>query len=598
MTHMRSLSVLHRFRVPLRTWALLLLLLVGTAQAQDPRAGGRRFRIHTVEAGQTLYAISRAYAVPVEALLEANPDAKNGLSIGQELRIPQDAVVKKDVKTAPVLQGDGELLHTVAKKETLFGIARQYGVDVNALLARNPEAAEGLREGNTLVIPAGMGGGSDPAALQAAAPERVVDHVVKPGETLYSLGKLYQVAPERIQAANGGLPDGLKAGMTIRVPLAANAEPPVQPEPGPVLRDRYTVCLLLPFALDRNDSLKNVGNTNGSWYEPTRIAAQFYAGARIALDSLRALGLNADVLVVDVGDDARTWEAALKRNDLRDVDLFIGPFHRSAIERVIALNPRAHVVCPVPQSNKVILGNPTVSKVNTGRTDLLRYTARYVAQRHGRENVILLKPDIHGDKEMQEQMQRWLSEALANVPGRTDTLLSARPGRRDLGDLPGKLRSDRLNVLVAPSEDVEFLTTLVTKLRSTKADKRVQVVGLESWLEMETLAIADLDQLAFTYASAVFTDPADPQVQAFDHEFTKRFQNQADEYGLLGFDVTFQYGLALMRFGPRFPDRLGEVRTEPLHMGFRMGRTGPENGLRNEHGVMLQLKDLQVVKAP
>ena len=584
--------------LPLRLLALLLLLLTLQAGAQDPRSDGRRYRIHTVEAGQTLYAISRAYAVPVEALLEANPDARDGLSIGQELRIPQDAVVKKDVKTAPTLQRDGELLHTVAKKETLFGIARQYGVDVNTLLARNPDAANGLREGSTLVIPASMGGGSDPAVLQPAAPDRLVDHVVQPGETLYSLGKLYQVAPERIQAANGGLPDGLKAGGTIRIPLAANAELPVIPEPPPVLREKYKVALLLPFALDRSDSLKNVGNTNGSWYEPTRIAAQFNAGARIALDSLRNLGLNADVLVVDVGDEARTWEAALKRNDLRDVDLFIGPFHRSAIERVITLNPKAHVVCPVPQSNKVILGHPTVSKVNTGRTDLLRFTARYVAQRHGREHVVLLKPDIHADKETQEQVQRWLTEALASVPGRTDSLPTARPGRRDLGDLPGKLRSDRLNVLVAPSDDVEYLTTLVAKLRPLASDKRILLVGLESWLGMETLAISDLDQLGFTYASATFIDPEDARVQAFANSFSERFQTQADEYALLGFDVTFQYGLALMRFGPRFADRLSEVRTEPLHMGFRMGRTGPENGLRNEYGIMLQLKDLQVVKAP
>jgi hypothetical protein len=44
--------------------------------------------------------------------------------------------------------------------------------------------------------------------------------------------------------------------------------------------------------------------------------------------------------------------------------------------------------------------------------------------------------------------------------------------------------------------------------------------------------------------------------------------------------------------------RLDQVAEAPLHMGFRMARTGPENGYRNEYAVMLQQKDLQLVKAP
>ncbi|HRH38706.1 MAG TPA: hypothetical protein PK760_10195, partial [Flavobacteriales bacterium] len=71
-----------------------------------------------------------------------------------------------------------------------------------------------------------------------------------------------------------------------------------------------------------------------------------------------------------------------------------------------------------------------------------------------------------------------------------------------------------------------------------------------------------------------------------------------DEYALLGFDVTYYYVSALMEQGPRFMQGSMLPANDLLHMGFRLGRTGPENGFRNEHAIMLQQKDLQLVKAP
>jgi ABC-type branched-subunit amino acid transport system substrate-binding protein len=242
---------------------------------------------------------------------------------------------------------------------------------------------------------------------------------------------------------------------------------------------------------------------------------------------------------------------------------------------------------------------PNVSKVSPSRTDLLRHTGRYAAQRHGRDQLILLRPDIHADKEAQEQMARALTEALAQVPGRLrDTALVARPGRRDLGDLPAKLSADRLNVLLAPSDDVEYVTNLVAKLKPLAAKHRIVLIGLESWQNMETVASADLDLLGFLFATATFTDHDDPLVQAFTRRFRERYHNDVDEYALLGFDVTLRYGLALMEHGAALADGIAQVHTRPLHLGFRMVRSGPENGWRNEHAVMLQQKDFRLSKAP
>jgi len=350
----------------------------------------------------------------------------------------------------------------------------------------------------------------------------------------------------------------------------------------------------------RNDSAltrQELGDPR--FYPATGIAARFYGGASMALDSLRNLGLNADVTVIDLGDDPATWGVALRRPEVKDLDLCIGPFHRTAIEQLARVNSRAHIVCPVPQSNKVLLGHPRVSKVTSTRADLIKHAARYTAQRHARDNIILLKPDIGADKDVQEQMARALREALAGQPGRLrDTVLTAKPGRHGLGDLPGKLSAERLNVLVAPSEDVEFVTSLVGKLKPLAKNYRLALVGMESWLGFETVAAEDLDLLGFLFAAGSFVDYEDPRTQAFVTAFRERYGSDADEYAFLGFDVTFYYLRALMTQGTGFAERFQLVRTEPLHLGFRMARAGPENGFRNEYAVMLRQQDLRLVKAP
>lgn len=584
-------------------WALpvvLHLVLLASAIGQEQRTvNGRKYTVHTVQAGQTLYAIGRSYAVPVDALLVANPNAAFGLTIGQELLVPVDAVVKKELKSAPELRGDGELLHTVRKKETLFGIARSYGLDMNQLLERNPEAIQ-LKEGMQLVIPMAKVSGASEAALRPAVPDDALKHLVQPGETLYALGQKYKLDPELIRQANGGLPNGLKAGETVRIPVAA----------APVVKDtvravssaeRYKVAFLLPFAIARNDSVLARTTAEGppDYYEPTRIAVQFHNGALLALDSLKQLGLNADVDIIDLGDDMKTWSSVIKQPKTNEYDLFIGPFHRTAIEQLARVNTHAHIVCPVPQSNKVILGMPTVSKVTPTRSDLVKHAARYVAMRHAGDNILLVRTEIAGEKDAQDQALSALNTALATQSGRLrDSVLVVGAGRKDLSKVLAKLDPAKLNVVFAPSEDVEFVTALVSKLKPLAGKQRIIIVGLESWTTMPSLAASDLDVLGFLFAAPTFTDLSAPATKAFIGRYRDRFLTDADEYAFLGFDVTFYYLKALLTQGRDLASRFQYVSAEPLHMGFRMTRTGPENGFRNEHAIMLQQKDLQLVKAP
>lgn len=87
---------------------------------------------HTVEAGQTLYFISKKYNVSIQELRASNPAILEDLIIKpeQELIIP--------VKNTPVKIDDNNYkIHVVKTKETLYSISKLYNLKVDELISMN-----------------------------------------------------------------------------------------------------------------------------------------------------------------------------------------------------------------------------------------------------------------------------------------------------------------------------------------------------------------------------------------------------------------------------------------------------------------------------
>lgn len=108
---------------------------------------GKQFVIHRIDEKETLYSISRRYGVPITAILEVNPTADGGLATGQILKVPY---VTKGVKAKP--QQSGDRVHIVAAKETLFSISKLYDVSVDDIKSWNKLKDNSLSTGQSLVI--------------------------------------------------------------------------------------------------------------------------------------------------------------------------------------------------------------------------------------------------------------------------------------------------------------------------------------------------------------------------------------------------------------------------------------------------------------
>jgi LysM repeat protein len=133
-----------------------------------------------VRYGDTLYSIARTYGVTVNALKQINGIYNpNYIRVGQRLIIPRPGYVTPvpPTPTSPVI-------YRVKRGDTLYSLARRYGTTVKKIARwNNILNPSRIYVGQRLTIYTGT--------TPSPAPPSCNTHIVRRGETLYSLARRY-----------------------------------------------------------------------------------------------------------------------------------------------------------------------------------------------------------------------------------------------------------------------------------------------------------------------------------------------------------------------------------------------------------------------
>jgi cell wall-associated NlpC family hydrolase/transposase len=115
---------------------------------------------HEVLAKETLYGITKQFKTTPELLYKANPQLETeGLKIGQTIIIPSGLSKKQianlsNIKFEETVETTMPLTHQVKPKESLYIIAKMYGVSLKEIQKANPKIGKkGLSIGQEVMIP-------------------------------------------------------------------------------------------------------------------------------------------------------------------------------------------------------------------------------------------------------------------------------------------------------------------------------------------------------------------------------------------------------------------------------------------------------------
>lgn len=157
--------------------------------------------IYIVKKGDSLYAIAQKYNTTVDNLKQLNNLTNNTLAIGQILKLPTQT----------------PNTYTVEAGDTLYRIATQNNTTVDILKRLNNLTDNNLTIGQVLILP--------PTEI-IEIPTTTTTYTIKSGDTLYSIAKKYETTVDKIKQLNNLSNNTLTIGMQLQIPTTQYIETP------------------------------------------------------------------------------------------------------------------------------------------------------------------------------------------------------------------------------------------------------------------------------------------------------------------------------------------------------------------------------------
>ncbi len=700
---------------------------------------GKPYYMHFIKQGETLSEISKAYSVSIEDIQSNNPASKSGIKSGQILKIP---VSNTKINQPETKKGD-YFQHSVKNKETLYGIARSYGADINELRDANPGLGDSVKEGQTINIPVKYKNN-----VSSETKAETKKHSVKAGETFYSISKLYDVPVDEIQAANQDV-ESLKTGQVLIIPPKGSQQPTAGkthtvaagetlysiarrygispdelrtanpdigttlsvgqkiaiPESGstdsffiytaekneklqdiadrfkvpynelsllnpelikktakgdkvkipvviqkksepekevilpksveqkskgciPSLKNKevtYNVALMLPLFLEQVDSLNlaaNYSREDISKASPFKFI-QFYEGFIMAVDSLKKEGFKMNLYVYDVDNSSWKVNSVLKKPELAEMDIIIGPFYSESFKKMadFALTNNIWIVNPLSTREEIVNGNPNVFKLKPAVSYQVEQLVEILVSEKPSSNIIIIRQNKYKFQEEVSYLKNYLNShrtTTANLKNKDllnildslktdrlftdDVIVTTEKLSRTLSEttqvsnaiaeiiisedslstLRHNLSKLRNNFIIVYSEEKVFCQDLMARLNKLNEEFHITLFGAPEWKKFNDLDNQYLVNLNTHFFVPTLVDYNSANIKKWIADFRADYSTEPSMnfYAFDGFDAGWYFLNALFLYGKGFENCLPEMKIGLTQTKFSFERL-KGNGFQN-----------------
>lgn len=121
---------------------------------EEAASGQSETSVYIVQKGDSLSKIAAKHGTSVKRLMSLNGLKKTGIRIGQKLKVPAiGQSVSRAQQPKAAANFAGKKTHTIARGETLGGIAKRYGVSIASIMDANGiKDPRKIRAGQTIIV--------------------------------------------------------------------------------------------------------------------------------------------------------------------------------------------------------------------------------------------------------------------------------------------------------------------------------------------------------------------------------------------------------------------------------------------------------------
>ncbi len=375
----------------MKTASVLILPVSGKNESNNPVI---EIRKHRVKRKETLYSISQLYNVSIEDLKKYNKQLySKGLKKRDILMIPVGLYALTNNTNSLKNESDNlkTRTHKVLPKETKYGIARKYGITIVELEMMNLDLGENLQIGAELIVPDFVV--TEDSAIEdenfvyyeVQPKEGFFRLKVKLGLTEEEIIALNPYAKD-------GLKDGMilkiprdKTSLESKDYEAVNLENYI------VNIKRKNLAIMLPFKLGRInlDSL-NV-NKELLKKDPTlRVAIDFYSGVLMATEFAKDKGISTHLDIYDTEGSSIKVNSIIGTNNFDNIDAVIGPLLSKNIEEAASRLKEQNIPVFSPLSKVKIKQSPNLYQTLPSNELMQKAMLDYIVRNAGDRNIVVI----------------------------------------------------------------------------------------------------------------------------------------------------------------------------------------------------------------
>ena len=412
--------------------------------------------------------------------------------------------------------------HKVKKKETIFGISREYGLTIEELIKANPEMNEPgyeLKKGMILNIPFSKDSLEARAKREAAAKQVTV-----------------------VKTA----------------PVAADD----------VKNREIRLGIMLPLH-----------NINGDGRRMT----EYYRGVLMACDSLKKQGLSIDVHAWNTAEDGNIYKV-LEDPAAAKCDLIIGPLYSKQMDALSAFVAKHDIRLVIPFSINApqLTTNRNIFQVYQSPTEQNEVIiARFIERFKSYHTVVIDCNDSTSKKgtftfSLRRQMeQRGMDVVVTNLKS-TEANFSRAFSRT---------KPNVVILNTGRSQELGVAFSKINGLKANSPELDVTMFGYTDWLLYTRTYLENFYKYNTYIPSVFYYNPLSSGTQRFERKYRQNFrsdmQNALPRFAITGFDHAFFFLKGLHKYGKNFNGADGMFGYPPVQTPLKFERYG-NGGLRNK----------------
>lgn len=436
-------------------------------------------------------------------------------------------------------------IHKVKKGETLFGLAKEYGISIQDLIDANPEMRQPgyeLKKGAWVFVP--FAKKDDVPAAQAAKP---------------------------IPATSSPLPN-------------KPATPTVQPQATQQANGAIRIGVMLPLHNENGDGKRMV---------------EYYRGMLLALNQLTSEGITTEVRAWNVPIDADIRTTLLEKG-VSDLNIIFGPLYSNMVKPLgdYCNSHGIKMVIPFSINGNEVAVNPSIYQVYQSPDELTKKSIAAFLERFPGHHPVFI--DCNDAGSAKGVFTSGLRKEL-DIQKRSYNLTNVNT---PLADFDKAFNKNKPNIVVLNTARSPQLNRVFAKLDSLKAVQpgvAISMFGYNEWFMYQKYDLSNFYKYSVYIPTTYYYNGGSPKTEALEKLYKETYGEAMNagalpRFAITGYDQTMFFIRGLKEHGNAFNATAAQVGYKPLQTRLNFVRQG-QGGYKNNHFQLVHFKVDQTLEA-